>query len=83
MISVALVTARPACDRLEGVARRTREAGGVVWLAPSAGPDAPSPFAVGSGRALGELGWRVDPSPRDQRGRDAERRWRSEWPARG
>jgi NTE family protein len=52
MNSVSLVTARVQRDQLEMADRRARERGGAVWIVPSPGLDAPSPFDFRQGASL-------------------------------
>ncbi len=58
MNSVSLVTARMQRDQLEVADRRARERGGAVWIVPSPGLDAPSPFDFGQGATLAAAGYR-------------------------
>jgi NTE family protein len=58
MNSVSLVTARMHRDQLELAERRAREQGGAVWVVPSPGLDAPSPFDFGQGAGLAAAAYR-------------------------
>jgi NTE family protein len=58
MNSVSLVTARVQRDQLEVAQRRARERGGAVWIVPSPGLDAPSPFDFRQGAGLAAAAYR-------------------------
>ena len=58
MNSVSLVTARMQRDQLDLAQRRARERGGAVWIVPSPGLDAPSPFDFGQGASLAAAAYR-------------------------
>jgi hypothetical protein len=58
MNSVSLVTARMQRDQLDAAQRRARERGGAVWMVPSPGLDAPSPFDFQQGASLAAAAYR-------------------------
>jgi NTE family protein len=58
MNSVSLVTARMHRDQLDLAEQRARAQGGAVWIVPSPGLDAPSPFDFGRGASLTAAAYR-------------------------